>query len=218
MSGPPLSRTEHERIEAAVARAEASTGGEFVPVIAAAASDYPAAGWRAGALLAAGTGVCLLAIYSLTDALLFAPIAVWLLALLASFVLGMALIQQVPGLKRRFTGREERAEQLLLQAKRAFFDCRVHDTDQRTGVLIHLSLFERRAVILADVGLAELVPDSAWQAVMAHLTESWTKDTTLADRLEVAIEECAQLLVDSGIQAADDDAPNELADGVRIHD
>ena len=51
----------------------------------------------------------------------------------------------------------------MLQAARAAFVARgVADTRGRTGVLCYVAVAERRAVLLADLGVRQAIPTAAW--------------------------------------------------------
>ncbi|MFT3758014.1 TPM domain-containing protein [Thauera sp.] len=63
-------------------------------------------------------------------------------------------------------------EVLRDRALTTFGKQRVWDTEQNNGVLIYLSLAEHHLEILADRGLARLVPNEEWQAVVKESSRS----------------------------------------------
>ena len=95
-----------------------------------------------------------------------------------------------------------------------FHDHGVSFTEQRTGILIYVSFMERRAVILADVGINELVPDGAWEDIVNKLTTG-LKQGQRSESIGEAIAACGRLLEESGVQRAVEDG-NELSDAVRL--
>lgn len=210
-----LSQQDFQQIEAAVAQAEQQTGGEIVPVLAESADDYEAAIWRAGAAAMVAMAICLWLVYASGDVLLFLPPYLWLLIVLAAGSAAMALAAGSGAVKRAFVSRRQMRERVLAQAKVAFHDHGVHCTEQHTGVLIFVSFFERQAVVLADVGIAELVPDSAWQGIVEHLVAG-LREGRIAAALSRAVAECGELLAGSGIQAPVNN-DNELDNAIRIH-
>jgi len=71
-------------------------------------------------------------------------------------------------LKRDAPARE-RAEML-------FAKLRVWDTDERNGVLIYIELADRAIEIVADRGLARVVPPEAWPPIVAQMAERFRGD------------------------------------------
>ena len=214
MATPLFTPEELTQIQQAVQRAEAGSGGEIVPVLARQSSFYESAYWRGGFLLALFIGILLTILYFATDFLLFAPPHLWLLAVLASGLLGAVITLLVPVVKRLLIGRGTQEARVLDQAKTLFYDHGMTMTEQRTGVLLYISFFEHQAVILADVGIDELVPPNAWQTVINELT-SGLKQGRRVESVCATLEACGRLLEESGVQRAVDD-DNELPNEVRV--
>src|SRR6184192_101357 len=57
------------------------------------------------------------------------------------------------------------------RAVEQFLAQNLHSTVGRTGVLIFVSVAERHAEILADAAIHEKVPEGAWDAIVADLTD-----------------------------------------------
>ncbi|MFN3617181.1 MAG: TPM domain-containing protein [Aquabacterium sp.] len=74
-----------------------------------------------------------------------------------------------------------------------FSQLRVWDTEHNNGVLIYLLLADRRIEVLADRGLAQLVPDSQWRALVAELSQA-LRDQSVEEGLMQAIERVCELL------------------------
>ena len=205
---------ELQQIQQAVKQAESTSGGEIVPVLARQSSFYETAFWRTGFLFALLAGALLSALYLFTDYLLLLPPYLWLLIVLIVGLLGALLAQWIPSVKRLFIGKAMQEARVLDQAKDMFYDHGISFTEQRTGVLIYISFFERRAVILADVGINELVPTGAWDTIVDQLTAG-IKEGQRTDSISEAILACGQLLEESGVQRAVEDG-NELSDEVHL--
>lgn len=201
-------------IQQAVKQAESFSDGEIVPVLARQSSFYETAFWRAGFLLASLAGIILTVLYLATDYLLLLPPYLWLLIVLVAGLLGALLAQLSPPWKRLFISKAMQEARVLDQAKDMFYDHGISMTEQRTGVLIYISFFEHQAVILADVGIDELVPPSTWKEIVDRLTTG-LKQGRRVDSICEAIIACGKLLEESGVQRAVDD-DNELSDEVRI--
>ncbi len=205
---------ELQQIQAAVKQAESFSDGEIVPVLARQSSFYETAFWRAGFLLASLAGLTLTILYLATDYLLLLPPYLWLLMVLVAGLLGALLAQLTPWWKRLFISKAMREARVLDQAKDMFYDHGISFTEQRTGMLIYISFFEHQAVILADVGIDELVPSSSWKEIIDHLTTG-LKEGRRVDSIREAIMACGRLLEESGVQRAIED-DNELSDEAHV--
>ena len=181
---------EKERIEAAVRAAEKRTSGEIVPLVVAAAGDYPRAEIQAGGLLALAVAVNL---------------AWWLYAgslwlCLAIFLLGYwpcrLLLRACPPLLRRLIHPMEIDAEVSECAKVAFLDHGLHRTREGTGILILICLFEHRVQVLADYGIHHAVPPATWQQV-ADLVTAGIKQGRTADALCEAVAYCGDLLAEN---------------------
>jgi len=202
-----------EKIKTAVGQAEGGTGGEIVPAVVAASDHYDEAAWT-GATIGAIT-------LPLTAALVHHGVELWgipspaWIALPAALgaVLGF-LAARIPLIKRGLIPRHERARQVEQRAAAAFLEHEVFATRDRSGVLIFLSLFERRVVVLGDSGINAKVAQSDWDAVSATIVAG-IKDGHPADALVAAVGQVGELLARCGVTRRDDDT-DELADGLRI--
>jgi putative membrane protein len=70
----------------------------------------------------------------------------------------------VPPLQRLLTRRSVREERVTRAARATFVERGVADTRGRTGVLLYISVAERVAVFVPDLGVRERVPQLAWDA------------------------------------------------------
>lgn len=216
MQPAQLTTEDLHTIKEAVQQAEASTGGEIVPVLAKQSSFYEIALWRAGALFAGIAGLLLTMLFFTTDLLLFMPPYLWLLITLTAGLLGMTLVVSSGVFKRLFLGKQLLEARVLDQAKNMFFDHDVYLTEPRTGILVYVSFFEHQAVILADVGIAELVDEDSWSKVVLELA-SGLKQGRTTESVCQAIVACGEILEASGVHKPIDDN-NTLTDEVRINE
>jgi len=75
--------------------------------------------------------------------------------LLDPFVVGLVtagLVQALPGLKRLATPHARRHAHVLRNARATFVERGVHNTIDRSGILIYISWLEQEVVIVADTG------------------------------------------------------------------
>ena len=92
-----------------------------------------------------------------------------------------------------------------------FGKLRVWDTERNNGVLIYLLLAEHRIEIVADRGVARLVPQTHWDAVVAALREA-LRAGRFEDGLMHAVEQVDAMLLRHFALAEGAPNANELPD------
>ena len=202
---------ERERIRQAVQQAERVTKGEIVPMIVPASALYREAGYRGGLILALLTLALLLTIeiYWLPWGW-YAGNAGWLLlAVVVSYGLGQWL-GRIPMVVRLVTSHERMAHKVTLRAEQAFYKHGLHNTKGRTGILILVSLLERRVHVLADKGINDHVPAGTWDGLVNGIIDG-IRTGQATDAICSAIAECGTLLA-AVAPAGSGDNPDELPD------
>ena len=96
------------------------------------------------------------------------PVAV-LLDVIAAWLGGTAIAGRSATLRRLFSTRRERLEAVRTHAAAAFQIQGVANTSGETGVLLFVSLLERRMEVLADRGILRKVSATDWNAALAAL-------------------------------------------------
>ncbi len=86
------------------------------------------------------------------------------------------------------------------RALAAFVEEEVFRTEARTGVLLFLSMLERRVVVLADAGINARVGQSEWDAVSAGIVDGIRRGQPGA-ALAAAIRACGDLLAVHGFRS-----------------
>jgi putative membrane protein len=191
-------------IEDAVRGAERTTSGEIVPMVVERSDSYADVRIGAAALLAIGLGAVVLAV---------APGLVhWLVPIeLALFAAGCWIFGW-SRLLGSVTPNPLFSERVHHAAALAFHHAGVVETRDRTGILIFVSLLERRVQVLADRGIHERVPDGTWDGVVEKVVAGMAAGH--ADRgLVEGIRLCGEILARHFPPRPDD--KNELADGPR---
>lgn len=177
-----LAKDAEPRVHAALVEVERRTVGEVVPVVLGRSDAHPSGEWRSGlVLLVIGS--------ALLEGVLpwHSP---WLVILcqVGLGAIGFGLARTLPGWKRMFVTERRATEVALEQASLEFQRLELHRTEARTGVLLFVTLLERRVVVLGDIGIHAKVGDAQWAR---------TRDAVLAG---IDREDLAAGLVD-GIQA-----------------
>ncbi len=168
-----LTPNETEAIEARVAELEAACGVEVVTMIVGKADVYPETVWKAFALGAAAT--CL--VVTLMDIVRpeWVTATTFLASAIATLGIGAlcALVTvYVPAFARLFVRASRAALEVQQLAKAQFLERQLFATPGRTAVLLLVSVFERRVVILPDTGLHPRVSAAEWDAVITRMTGS----------------------------------------------
>jgi putative membrane protein len=166
MARPFLSADAKRALSEAVHAVESACGAELMIAVRKRSGSY-LDGALAGAI---GGGLAVLAF------LLFSP---WSFRL-EYFLIDPAIFGLLSGvaasrstvLLRLLTSRHSRHLRVAMAARAAFVDKHVHRTSRRTGILLYISLLEREAELVADVGLDAAVATPAWQGAVAGIQEA----------------------------------------------
>jgi putative membrane protein len=160
-----LTQAEQDALVHCVKQAEATTSGEIVPVIATMSYEYPRAGLIGGLVFGA------LGAVGLTLALGREDMWVFLVLFLALFLCFSRLFEAFPALKRPFISKREMREEVAEAAFTAFHAHNLHDTRDKTGIILYVSVFERSVQVLADKGINDQVNPLVWEEVVAMVTQ-----------------------------------------------
>lgn len=214
-----FSAEDRQRVAEAVRKAESQTSAEILPVITTSSGRYDRAEDLMGVWFAV---LCLSLTWWLVPFERSEPgsweewpvILEWA-ALVASvifgFLFGAVIASRVAWLRRLCTPKAQMFEEVAGRARQVFFDNRIHHTGRAHGVLLYASLYERRAIILADQSVIEVLGEAA----IGNLSHRWTtalRQHELVDALCRTIDELGDRLgVD--LPRLPDDA-NELADAL----
>ena len=162
-----LTEKQIQEISEHVRATELKTMGEIVPVIVRSSSAV-----RHVPLTVALSLMLLTLLLELPYLDLFFQGA-WVLAwpVLFLFFYGLGLLAaKLHWVQRVFVPNQDEIEQVEDRAEREFFLNRVHLTEGKTGILIFVSVMERRAVILADSAINEKVGPDEWDQILHDLT------------------------------------------------
>jgi len=138
-----------------------------------------------------------------------ASIWVFLPVFLLSYLPFKFLLRNCPDLKRRFIHPEEMTAEVEEKAMVSFLERGLHRTSDGTGVLILISLFERRVHVLAGRGIDQIVPAGTWDQLVQTVTAGMHAGNA-CDALCEAIQLCGELLIkDFPVQSDDvNELPN----------
>jgi putative membrane protein len=192
--------------KAAVEGIEAQTSAEIVVCLRGASDLYREADYLFGFLLSLVVLVTMLFVER-TFQLASFPIGV-----VAGFFLGASASANVAQIRRLLVFPSRKLVAVQLAARGAFVDQGVSRTHGRTGVLVYISMFERRVEVVPDVGIEAAGLGQEWKAAVAALERSLLPSPDL-ERFLGAMRALGPLLAERLPRASDD--VNELPDEVR---
>ncbi len=207
-----LTEDDRSRITGAVKKAEKTTSGEIVPMAVSSSGNYPLAGVIGAMALSvplslAGTYCAAhLVKFSMSDMWIFLGIEA------ALFTLAYLLVINVSWLKRMFIPAGEIDEEVRRAALMNFYLSGLHRTRDETGVLIYVSIFERKVWVLGDRGINEKVGQDSWKEIVSIITEG-IKNEKQGDAICRAVERAGEILKNHfPIRPGDrDELPNLIA-------
>jgi len=196
-----------EAVAGAVTAAEAHTSGEIVVAVVPDSDTYP----RAELLAALAWGVPVAIALTLATG----PDSLWRFLPVAALCVLVCLtaMRRWPVLKRPFISPRVCREEVRQRAIQAFYEHRLYQTRDATGVLLFLSLLERRVELLADTGIDALVAEGTWDGVVAELTAALRAGAEV-DGVVRAVGKIGEILAAHAPPRPDD--TDELADGLRV--
>lgn len=194
---------ERERIRLAVATAEKATSGEIATMVVARSDRYQEA-----ILLASVLGAALTALIA---AVASQHVTIWSylpLTIILYFPLYL-LIKRTPCLQRPFISGRRLNEAVQARAVQAFYEKGLYRTRDETGILLFISIFERKVWILGDRGINARIPAESWQQLVQLLTTGIREDRA-CEALCNVIAHCGEELARHFPREGDD--RNELQD------
>ena len=217
-----FSAADRKRVADAIKKAEQNTSAEIVTVVASASGRYDRAEDIVGflfALLAVALG------WFTCPA--FHPESAWetdgsvsgllpvLVSMVAGFVVGSALASRLTLLRLPFIPKREMEEDVHRAAREAFMTSKIRNTARGTGILIFVSYYERRVVVLPDDTIIEKLPGHDWGELCSQIVSGF-KAGKPTDALEGAVISCGAIL--SEVLPPLDENQNELSNELILID
>jgi putative membrane protein len=185
---------------------EEQTDAEVVVVVRGRSGSYRQADYLFGALLAF-LGLLFV---------LFSPFdfhTYWVpFDVIALFVVGAFICSRTPFLRRLLTTRKFRANAARAGAAAMFYEAGIANTSAENGLLVYLSLLERRLEIIADRGILKAIPALKWNTTTFELKR--VARSCDPDELIASLRNLGSVL--AADMPATGENPNELVDGPRI--
>ncbi len=184
-----FSEQDRQAVREAIVEAERTTVGEILPVVVERSDPHPAANWLA-AIAFVVVGSTLLIVWLPWKHPIFVLVEQAVLG-----GIGYLLARRFPDLARSFVLEDRASRVAEEQAFQEFFANGLHKTRGATGVLLFVSLFERRVIVLAGEGIDAAVDAAFWEGVDDAVLEG-VRNGSLRDGLVEGIRRVGRLLAE----------------------
>jgi putative membrane protein len=195
-----------EALAQAVRDIEQNTDGELVIVVRGRSGTYRHADYLCGAIVAL-LGLIFVLFSPFEFHTYWVPIDVALV-----FIAGAFVCSRTDFLRRGLTSEKFRAKAARAGAAAMFYEAGIANTSAENGLLIYLSLLERRLEVIADRGILKAVPALKWNNAVFEIKRIGRKPEP--EGLVKAVRSLGDLLAEH--MPATGENPNELPDGPRI--
>jgi len=206
VSRPKFDQATGDALAQAIRDIEKTTDAEIVIVVRGRSGSYAQADYLCGAFIAF-LGLLFV---------LFSPFdfhTYWVpFDVAALFVIGTVVSSRSDGIRRLLTTENFRAKAARAGVAAMFYEAGIANTHAENGLLVYLTLLERRLEIIADRGVLKAVPALPWNHAVFELKKIGRKPQP--DSFIKAVRELGKLLAEN--MPATGENPNELADGPRI--
>lgn len=166
-----LNEQERKQLDLRVAEAERRTGAQIVLAFVERSDVYAELPWKAFALGAAAAGLAVTALDLLRPG--WQAPSVVLFTVTATLLAGAAcalLCVMLPGVARLLLDAHRAEVEARQYAESLFLSREVFATRGRTGILLLVSLFERKVIMIPDTGLSRRLSREASQAIITRMT------------------------------------------------
>lgn len=206
MSSSRFDQIACDQLAECVREIEKETDAELVIVVRARSGSYRHVDLLCGSVLAYA-GLLFLLFSPWTFAHYWVAVDVALL-----FALGFYISARSETIRRLMTNKRERADAVRMGAAAMFYEAGIANTASEMGVLIYLSLLERRLELIADRGVLKAAPPLEWNERLFELHKAGHRPR-LPDMIE-ALRELGALL--KRCLPPTGENPNELSDMPRF--
>ncbi|MGZ8847849.1 MAG: TPM domain-containing protein [Pyrinomonadaceae bacterium] len=206
MSRKKFDSAASETLAQAVRDIEKNTDAEIVIVVRGRSGTYRHADYLCGAVIAV-IGLVFVLFSPFEFHTYWVPIDV-----IGLFIAGAFGCSRTDFVRRVLTTKKFRAQSVRTGAAGMFYEAGIANTSAENGLLIYLSILERRLEVIADRGILKAVPALKWNNAVFGLKQVGRNPE--AATLVKAVCELGELLAQ--YLPATGENPNELPDGPRI--
>jgi len=188
-----LTEEDRARITATVKKVERTTSGEIVPMVVSSSGAYPLSG-VIGAM-ALSVPIAILGTYFAGPLVRVIMRDLWVFLGMEAvlFLAGYLLVTNVMWLRRLFISEDEMLDGVRTAALASFYEKGLHRTKDETGVLIYISIFERKVWVLGDRGIHARVGEGAWKELVSLIVDG-IRNGRQVDAICRAVERAGEIL------------------------
>lgn len=208
---PVLSETDKELLEKKIARAEEQTRSQIVLATVMRSDSYAEIPWKAFAIGVSVSGLLVLIGNMVSPGWIQGlTVLVAVVVMLASGAVMTLLTIFIPELARLFLN-DSRAESETRQyAESLFLSRQLFLTKHRTGILLLISFFEKKVVIIPDRGICDHVTNEVVTRIIALMRETLSRNEYRRS-IEIAVDELTRIIEPL---TTDDKAGDELSNQI----
>jgi len=166
-----LTEMEQNRITSLIHDVEKTTSGEVVVMVVSRSHSYPAAAITGTVFFALPAALLLNALVG--PAIWKGSQNLWLfLALFAlSYIIFLPVVTRSDRIKRFFLHPKQVKEEVEEGAITSFFSEKLYKTEKENGILLYISVMEKKTWILGDSSINARVEQKVWDNIIVQLTQ-----------------------------------------------
>lgn len=200
---PLLTQQQLEAVANSIEQVEKHTDAELVTVLASKSDDY----LYIPTLWSAVIALLMPILMRFSPYWLDGNELLWLQW--ATFVV-LTLLFRIPFIKLRLVPKRTKHWRASSMARRQFLENNLHQTKDKTGVLIFVSEAEHYVEIIADSGISDKVDNAMWSRIVNEFTGQVKAGNTQSGFIH-CIEQCGALLTEHAPYTGDkNELPNHL--------
>ncbi len=189
-----LSDHDRNRLDTHIADVEKRTNTQIVLALIQRSDIYAELPWKAFALGASVTGLLIFILNLLFyDWYPGVTVLISVAGILAGGAVFALLTLLIPGFAKQFLSAFRTEVEVRQYAESLFLSRELFATSKRTGILVLVSLFERKVVILPDKGLSDQLPKDAMQSIITAMT-MFLKRNEISGAFEAGLEQLSRTL------------------------
>jgi putative membrane protein len=122
----------------------------------------------------------------------------------------------IPDLRLSLSSNHVVSQRVLTKARDVFLQEEVFKTKDRIGILIYISEFEHKVVVLGDTVINEKISKKDWKHIVDTIVLG-IKHQQVSQGIVNAVNNCQELLLKNGFNNVEKDE-NELSDEIRVEE
>ncbi|MBN1541841.1 TPM domain-containing protein [candidate division KSB1 bacterium] len=203
-----FSDSEHAHLNELIAQTEKRTGAQMVLACVDRCDSYPELPWKAFAFGAALSGFLFLFL-QLLFSYRAAPVLLAIMVTLAGGAVFALLTILLPQFARWFLSAHRIESEVKQYAQALFLEHELFATRSRKGILLLVTLFERRIEILPDRGLGHQLTDQNLRGVLDEMIPL-LKRAKIYLAFEVGLEQLGGLMEPAAAGSEENELPDQI--------